>query len=133
MNVRDIRRDIGVVAGRAGFNAWDYQPDDPQDLPAAVVGGIKEMTRLNKKVTQLKIGVVFYVNAADAQDATSRLDLALSVGNPDSFIDMLDEVTQQDSPSWKAIRFESAGPYQKYQMPGESIALGVEAVLELTA
>lgn len=133
MDLRQIRTDIGVVAGESGFNAWDYAPDDPQDLPAAVVGGIKSMVRLNAVVTECQIEVTFYVNAADPQDAAARLDLALSVGLPDSFIDMLDSVTPADGPSWRSIRFESAGPYQRYAIPGGAVALGCTVTLELTA
>lgn len=133
MDLRKVRQDIGVVAGESGFNAWDYQPDDPQDLPAAVVGGIQSMKRLNRLTTEVKIDVTFYVNASDPEDAAKRLDLALSVGMPDSFIDMLDSVTVEDGPSWRSIRFNSAGSYMKYQMPGNAVALGVTVTLELTA
>lgn len=133
MDLRQLRADLGVVAASSGFNAWSYQPDDPQDLPAAVVGGIKSMERLNQTVSQLMIGVTFYANAADPQDATERLDLALSVGNPDSFIDTLDSVEIADGPAWRSVRFDSAGPYTRYSMPGGGSSLGVEVTLELTA
>lgn len=133
MDLRQIRADLGTVAAEAGFNAWDYQPDDLQHLPAAVVGGIKSMERLNQTVTQVQIGVTFYVNPADAKDATSRLDLALSTGNPNSFIDCLDGVSSLDNPAWRSVRFDSAGPYAMYVMPSGSSALGVEVTLELTA
>jgi len=133
MDLRKVRADIGVVAGVSGFNAFDYVPDDPKDLPAAVVGGIKSMVRLNAVVTQVELGVTFYVSAADPQDSAARLDLALSTGLPDSFIDNLDSVTPADGASWRSIRFQSAGPYIRYQMPGGGVALGVDVVLELTA
>jgi hypothetical protein len=137
MDLRAIRTDIGVLASNAKFNAWSYMPSDPQDLPAAVVGGIKSMKRLNRLVTQLQIGVIFYVNFTDPEDAATRLDTALSTGNPDSFIDQVDSLTQADQPSWRSIRFESAGPYTVYTLPSGdpsgADALGVEVILELTA
>ncbi len=133
MDLRQLRADLGTVAGEAGFNAWDYLPDDPKTLPAAVVGGILEMERLNRLTTQIKLGVTFYVSAADPKDASARLDRALSVGLGDSFIDWLDSVQLADGPSWRSVRFDSAGPYQKFSLPGGGVALGVTVVLELTA
>lgn len=133
MDLRAIRKDLGVVAQEAGFNAWDYEPDDPQNLPAAVVGGIRSMTRLNAQVTRVELGVTFYVNAADPQDATARLDLALSTGIQDSFIDNLDTDAEKPDRSWRSVRFAASGPYTRYSMPGGAVALGVEITLELTA
>ena len=134
MDLRAVRHDLGVVAQNIGLNAWDYQPDDPQNLPAAVVGGIQEMHRLNRIVTQFKLGVTLYVNCADPQDATAALDLYLSTGLDGSFIEALDAVIPGlDSPAWRSVRFDSAGPYRRYSMPGGGAALGVEVVLELTA
>ncbi len=133
MDMRQVRADLGTVARSAGWNAWDYQPDDPQNLPAAVVGGISEFMRLNRLVSQFKIGVTFYVNLANPQDAAERLDLVLSPGNPDSFLDVLDSVTAEDGAAWRSVRFDSATPYQRYSMPGGLYALGVELMLELTA
>ena len=133
MDLRQIRADLGAVARESNFAAWDYEPDDPKDLPAAVVGGIQSMTRLNAVVTQIKLDVTFYVNAVDPQDASARLDLALSTGMPDSFIDQLDSVMPVDGPSWRSIRFDSSGPYKRYAMPGGGVALGVTVTLELTA
>lgn len=131
-DLRAIRRDIGVVAGEAGFTAWDYEPDDPQLYPAAVVGGIVELERLNRAVTRAQIAVTFYASLADPADAAARLDLALSVGVQGSFIDVVDSVTLDDGPSWKTIKLVSAGPYTRYQMPGGASTLGVTATLEIT-
>lgn len=133
MDLRALREDLTAVAEAAGFNAWSYVPDDPQDLPAAVVGGIQEMNRLNQHVTQIKLGISFIANAADPVDATARLDLALSTGNAESFIDMLDSVGTEDGPAWSSVRFDSAGPYTSIDLPGGGTALGVEIVLQLTA
>ncbi len=133
MDLRQVRKDLGVVAGEAGFSAWDYVPDDPQDLPAAVVGGLSLFERLNAIVTKVNIGITFYVDLSDAQDAAARLDLVLSTGMPNSFIDWLDSVTSNDLPAWRSVRFLSAGPYNRYTMPGGAVALGVEVTLEITA
>lgn len=133
MNLAQLRADLKAVAEAAGFNAWDFVPDDPQDLPASVVGGIQSMVRLNAHVTQVKIGIEFYANHADAKDATRRLDLVLSTGDPNSFIDILDHVEESDGPSWRSIRFDSCGPYTLVTMPGGGSALKVEATYELTA
>lgn len=133
MDLREIRIGLAAVARAAGFNAWDYMPDDPQDLPASTVGGIESMVRLNEAVTQVQLKVSFYVNETDMQDATARLDKALSVGLNGSFIDTVDEVTTADGPPWRSIRFVSAGPYQRFAMPGNGWALGVETIWEMTA
>jgi hypothetical protein len=133
MDLARIREDLAAVATAAGFNSWDYEPDDPQTLPACIIGGIREMERLNAIVTRAQILVTFYCSVADPKDATRRLDLALSVGHPNSFIDMLDSVTLEDGPAWRSIRFESASRYRRFAMPGGHVALGVEIVLELTA
>lgn len=133
MNLGAIREDLRVVAESIGFNAWSYQPDDPKDLPAAVIGGIKGLTRLNQVVSQIQLGVSFFCNLNDPQDATNRLDLALSVGVDGSFVDALDAITPDDSPAWRSCKFVSAGPYLRYQMPANQAALGCEAILELTA
>lgn len=135
MILGDVRKDLGVLGRTAGLNAWDYQPDDPQDLPAMVVGGIKSMVRLNQKVSLVQIGVTMYVNAADPEDASRKLDQLLSVGTEDglSFIDILDSHAADEAASWRSIKFLSAGPYQKYAMPGDGSALGVEVTVELTA
>ena len=131
--MRALRADLGVVAGEAGFSAFDYEPADPKNLPAAVVGGIKSMERLNAHVTQIQIGITFFVNAANEKDATARLDLALSTGLPNSFIELLDSVSIEDGPAWRSVRFESAGPYLHYVMPSGGPALAVEITLEFTA
>lgn len=134
MDLRQLRADLGTVAQTSGFNAWDYEPDDVQDLPAAVVSGIKEMERLNRLVTRVKVVITFLVSLADPQDAAARLDTALSNGVQDSFIDNLDSVSvENDGPAWRSVRFDSAGPYTRYQMPGGGSYLGVEVLLELTA
>lgn len=135
MDLRAIRVDLSTVAVTAGFdNAWSIQPDDPQSLPAAVVGGIISMERLNAIVTKIMLPITLYVNAADIQDATERLDLALSTGLPNSLIDCMDAVAEPpNTPSWRSIRFDSSGPYQKVIMPGGGSALSVETRWELTA
>ncbi len=133
MDLRAVRHDIGVVAQTANFNTWDYQPDDPKDLPAAVVGGIKAMQRLNAAVTLVQIGVTFFVNASDPQDAAQRLDLALSTIDG-SFCSALDAYVETPNPhAWRSAKFLSAGPYLRYTMPGGGVALGCEMLLELTA
>lgn len=133
MNLRAIREDLAAVAQEAGFNSWSVSPDDPQDLPAAVVGGIQNLVRLNRLTTQIQIGITFYVSLAEPVDATARLDLALSVGETGSFIDLLDSVHAEDGAAWRSVRFVSAGPYTRFTMPGGGAALGVEVQLELTA
>lgn len=133
MNLAQLRADLKAVAETAGFNAWDFLPDDPQHLPAAVVGGIHAMVRLNAHVTQVQIGITFYASHADAKDATRRLDLALSTGDPNSFIDIMDAVTESDGPSWRSIRFDSCGAYHLVSMPSDGTALAVETIWELTA
>lgn len=134
MDLRQLRIDLGKVAQTAGYNAWDYTPDDPQNLPAAVVGGIRSMVRLNALTTQIQVEVTFYVSAADPKDAAGRLDLALSVGLDGSFIDCLDTMSEApNTPSWRSVRLDSAGPYQRVLMPGGGAALSVAIVLELTA
>lgn len=135
MDLRQLRADISAVAQAAGFNSWDYMPDDPQDLPAAVVGGIKSMERLNRQVTQVQIGVTFYASAADPLDATSVIDRALSIGAAEtSFIDLLDDVDViADGPAWRSARFDHSSEYRLYGMPGGGNALGVEVTLEFTA
>lgn len=133
MDLRALRADLGVVANEAGYSSWDYQPDSLQDLPAAVVGSPQSMRRLNQIVTEVKVPITFYVSEQDPQDATARLDLALSAGLPDSFIDMLDSVHAADGPSWRSVVFESAGPYQRVIFDGGGSALFVEVLLSLTA
>lgn len=133
MNVGAVRADLRAVAESVGFNAWAYQPDDPKDLPAAIIGGVKQYTRLNQTVTQIQLGVSFLANLNDPEDATNRLDLALSVGVDGSFIDAIDAIVPADSPAWRSCKFVSWGPYLRYAMPGGAAALGVEAILELTA
>lgn len=136
MDLRALRKDLRVVAGESGFTAWDFVPEDPQDLPAAVVGAPKSMVRMNRLITQVEIPITFYASLADPLDATERLDLALSTGLPNSFIDLLDFAAQQEgatAPSWRSVRFVSAGPYTRFALPGTVYALGVEVILELTA
>lgn len=137
MDLVKIRDDLATVAREAGFNAWDHEPDDPAHLPAAVVGGIKEMHRHNQFTTSVHIGVTLYASLADAKDATRVLDRALSVKVPGqsatSYIDWLDDVTIDDGAAWRSVSFVSAGPYQRYTLPAGGVALGVEIVLELTA
>ncbi len=136
MDLAALRSDIKVIGQTCGLNAWDYQPDDPQNLPALVVGGMRSLTRLNQVVAQIEVSVHIYVNAADPKDATRALDALLSINQPakTSFIDVLDsEMETLDTPSWRSIKFLSAGPYTHYIMPGGLTALGVEVILELTA
>lgn len=132
MDLRQIRTDLGTVAGEAGYSAWSYQPDDPQALPAAVVGGIHSFERLNVKETRIELGVTFYVSLQNAEDAAARLDLLLSVGDPDSFVTLLDAVDPATA-SWFGLWITSAGPYQRVAMPDSSVALSVELVLQITA
>jgi hypothetical protein len=134
MDLRAIRRSIAAIALESGFSAWDYAPDDPSELPAAVVGGIKQMRRMNRLVCEIQIGVTFYASQADPIDATSRLDNALSTGTDGgtSFLDNLD-AADDAAAGWRSIRFLAAGPYAVYAMPGNAKALGVEVILELTA
>ncbi len=129
MDIAAIRASLALGARDAGFGAWDYAPDDPFDLPAAVVGGIKSMNILTRSVTQAEIGILFYCSLADAEDATRRLDLVLSVGDPDSF---LTNILNYTTAGWTSIRFVSAGPYSRYSMPGGAVSLGVEILLEIT-
>lgn len=133
MDLRAVRRDICTVAGEAGFNAFSYQPSDLKTFPAAVVGGVRSFVRLNVRVTQVQIACTFYVALTDVEEATRKLDLVLSTGDPNSFVDLLDSVQPDDNPSWRSVRIDSAGAYTQYSFPGGAIALGVEVILELTA
>lgn len=133
MDIAAIRAQLATVAGLAGFNAFDYQPDDPGALPAVVAGGIREMERLNRIVTRLQLVVTFYASLAEPADAARRLDLALSVGVEGSFIDLLDAVPVEGQ-AWRSVRFIGSGPYQTTIMPaGTGNALSCETVLEFTA
>lgn len=123
-----MRADLAVVAKAAGFSSFAYEPDDPQNLPAAVVGGIQSMTRLNRLTTELVLGVTFYCSLASARDAASRLDKVLSIGTGTGFLDLL--ATTSTFKSWV---FQSAGPYTTYQLPGGDFALGCTVTLQLTA
>ena len=133
MDLRKLRTDLGTVATEAGFTAWDYYPDDVQNLPAAVVGGIAGMVRLNRLVTEIDIGITFYCSLADPADAAARLDLALSTNMDGSFLDAVDEITPTDAVNWRSVTFVRAGPYNRYDMPGNTHALGCEIVLRFTA
>jgi hypothetical protein len=137
MDLRAIRKDLAVLVQQSGFAAWSFLPSDPGDLPAGVVGGIKSMVRLNAFVTEITIGITFYANFTDPADAAERLDRMLSTGNANSLIDQFDKLTQSDTPSWRSIKFDSAGPYTVYTMPSGgpsgADALGVEVTLGLTA
>lgn len=136
MDLRQVRADLATVAASVGFGAWDYAPADPIVLPAAVVSSLKSLKRLNRAVVQFQIGVAFYASLSNALDATSRLDLTLSMGVEGSFLDALDAVpTSGDgSMAWDSVRFESASPYAQVLMPGRDggAALTTELVLEMT-
>lgn len=135
MDLRQVRKDLATVGTTAGFNSWSVHPDDPQDLPALVVGGIKSMTRLTMSgVCQFELELAFYVSAASPDDAAERLDMVLSLGEPDSFLTVLEAVSaQRDNPAWRSARFVGAGPYQRVTMPGGGAAMSVTVTLELTA
>lgn len=135
MDLRQVRKDLATVAETAGFNAWSITPDDPQNLPAAVVSGITSLERLTMSgVCKLELDVDLYASAASAADAAARLDLALSLGMPNSFLSVLEDVSPAlDGPAWRSARFVSAGPYQRVLMPGGGAALRVTVTVELTA
>lgn len=135
MDLRAIRAALGVLSAAANFNAWDYIPDDPQHLPAAVVDGILSLDRLNAHVTQFDITITFYASGADPKDASARLDLLLSTGITGSFADLLTTAAAVLSPAppWRTIKLKTAGPYTRYAMPNGELALGVQITLELTA
>lgn len=136
MDLRQVRADLATVAATAGFNAWDFEPDDPQQLPAAVVGAPLLIERMNAHVTKLQLPVGLYVSNADARAATALLDQALSTGvGEGSFLDALDSLTQADTEAsaWRSARFESASQYQRVALDGGGSMLAVPIVLELTA
>ena len=135
MDFRALRTDFGTVAQTAGFNAYDYEPDDPGALPAAVVGGVRSLRRLTMSGTcEVELEITLYVSAADPQDATATLDLALSLGLSTSLLSILEAVDPiLDKPSWRSARFVTAGPYQRVAMPGGGAALACSVVVEFTA
>lgn len=134
MKLRELRTDLGVVAATAGFNAWNIVPDDPQYLPAAVVGGVRSMQVITMDGgVEVELVVTFYVPMTDAEDSTAVLDLVLSMGEDGSFLTVLMGVTAEDGPAWRSVRFTQAGPYHTVAMPGGSVALAVEVVLTFTA
>lgn len=132
MDLRQVRIDIRAVIAVCGYNAWDYEPDDPQDLPAGVVDGIESLIRMNRLVTAVKIGVTFYVNNADPKDATAKLDLTLSTGFTNSYVDALDAASLAGA-SWRSIRLEGAEAYHRVAMPGGGVALACRTITDLTA
>lgn len=134
MDLRQLRVDLGVVGQMAGFNAWNIVPDDPQHLPAMVVGGVRSMQVITMDGgVEVELVATFYTSTADAEDATAVLDLVLSIGKEDSFLDWLLNVKPVDGPAWRSVRFVQAGPYHDVAMPGGSVALAVEVVLSFTA
>lgn len=139
MDLRKIRTDVAVVGAEAGFNAWNVIPDDPQDLPACVVGGVRSLKRLTMAgACELQIEVEFYANAADMVDATTTLDMVLSLGLQTSFLSLLEAADEQPvgsptRPSWRSAMFIGAGPYKQIAMPGGGVALAVGVVIEFTA
>jgi hypothetical protein len=135
LDLRAVREALGLAAGAAGFNAWDYMPDDVQNLPAAVVGAPREMEALTLTRWRLQLPVTFYVSSANPKDANERLDRALSIGLEDedevprlSFLDTLADAIE---PPWKTARFVSAQT-SRYTMPGNSVAWGTEVLVEVT-
>lgn len=135
MDLSALRADLATVAKTAGFNAWSYMPDDPKDLPAAVVAGVRSMSRLTiGGACVVELEVELYVNATDPEDASKRLDLALSLGVGESFLTILEAIDPNlDKPAWRSARFVTAGPYTRVAMPGGGVALSVAVLLELTA
>lgn len=140
MNLAKIRADLKVVAETCGVNAWDYAPDDVKVLPAAVVGAPQAMRRLNRLKTEVEIPVAFYVNNADPQDATRRMDALLSMNvqnDPEfvgvAFMDVLDTVHAEDGPAWDSVRFSHAEPYSLVNMGNDAVALACKITLTLTA
>jgi len=134
VDLRQLRTDLSVVGASAGFNAWNVEPDDPQHLPAMVVGGVRSMRILTiDGGVEVEISATFYANAADNEDATATLDMVLSIGTADSFLDWLLSVKPVDEPAWRSVRFVQAGPYHEVALPGSGTALAVEVVLSFTA
>lgn len=135
MNLRQLRTDVGAVAAGAGFNAWNIEPDDPEHLPAAVVGGVRSMQLITMAGgVEVELVVTFYVSTADAEDGTAVLDMVLSMGQPDSFLTALLGVEQENGPAWSSVRFVQAGPYHNVQLPGNGgVAQAVEVLLSFTA
>lgn len=135
LDLRAVREGLASAARECGFSAWDYQPDDPQQLPAAVVGAPVEMEALTLTRWKLVVPVTFYCSTADPKDASERLDLVLSINLVDeddeprlSFIDTLKAA---EAPPWKSARFSSAET-GRYTMPGGSVALGTRVDIEVT-
>lgn len=139
MDLHQLRADVGAVGRAAGFNAWSYEPDDPQNLPALVVGGVKSLIRKTMSgICELEIDITLYVNAANPEDAAARLDLALSLGMADSFLSYMEAVDPQagppeSRPAWRSARFIAAGSYQRVTMPGGGEAATVNITYSFTA
>lgn len=137
MNVATVRADLAIVAAACGYSSFPYEPADPGGLPAAVVGGISSMVRLNQFVTKLQIGVTFFAALGNdaGKSAAEKIDGTLSVGTGTGFVDHL--AAEAAAGHLTAIKvngwaFVSAGPYTKYELPGAVPALGCTMTIELT-
>ena len=140
MDLGKLREDIAVVCRTAGLNGWNFDTDDPQNLPAAVVSGVDQMERLNRIVTRVVIMIDLYVSNAEPLDGSRALDRLLSTdvvkedGKVGSLIDAFDAVQDGiDQPSWRSHRFDSAGRYTRVSMPGGGVALYCQVLYEFTA
>lgn len=124
MDIAAKRASIAAAAVACEFNAYDFQPDNPGDLPAAVVGGITLYERLNASVARVQLVVTLYASSSDAQDATRCLDTALSTNVANSFIDAVSAID--------GMTVDSAGAYQQFVMP-TGTALGVPITIQIVS
>lgn len=137
MDLVAVSIDLETAALAHGYSAFSYEPDDPGNLPAAVVGGIDSMVALNRFVTTVQLGVTFYQSLGldDGKSARRALDKTFSVGTGTSFLDAL--AAQAAAGHFTAIKvdgwaFVSADRYTKYEMPGEAFGLGCTMHLAIT-
>jgi threonine dehydrogenase-like Zn-dependent dehydrogenase len=132
MDLHGIRTDLAAILAPLGYQSYAYLPDDPQVLPAAVVGvpaAIEYGMTLGSTVA-VEIPLTLVFSMTSVQDAQARMDAALSTGVTGSVIDAL---RTTGSTYWNgSVRVTGAGPVGTVAV-GSSNALAVTLTLSLHA
>lgn len=128
MNVRAIRTDMAAALSAAGYTGLPAVPDTVPDFPAAIVAPPRAID-FGETLTQasLLIPVTIAVSASDIDDAQRRLDLAVSTGNPESVVDVLNGTA---SANWTSIRVDSIEGYRSVT-DGAQRAMALDLIVKV--